>query len=273
MPAALVLAIVVMLVAAHVASRWSWLVSGLVIVDLLIPSDGRYTLAGMSAFQLEPYRVFVGLLLIGWFASLLCDRRVKLRRTGFEGPLALILFAIAGSLLLNPRRVTGTMSFVIKSLSLEASFLLVIYLVVSVVRTRVILDWLVKILVIAGTIEGVAAIIERKSDYNFFDHEHPLLPIFNFNAQVTVNGPKWSVRAQRVSGTADRAQRHDGHAGAVCDLSGHQATPAQVVCCGADTVRRRFRLRVAHWSDCHHSHPDRVPLAAATPDTQVLACA
>src|SRR5690348_17165994 len=82
-PAAIVLALVVMMVAAHVASRWSWLVSGLVLVDLLTPSDRRYTLAGMNAFQLEPYRVFVALLLVGWIASLLCDRRVKIRRTGF----------------------------------------------------------------------------------------------------------------------------------------------------------------------------------------------
>ena len=180
-PAALVLAIVVIYVAAHVASRWSWLVSGLVIVDLLIPSDGRYTLAGMSAFQLEPYRLFVALLLVGWAASLLCDPRVKLRRTGFEGPLGLILFATAGSLLLNPARLSGTMSFVIKSISLEASFLLVIYLVVSVVRTRAILDWLVKILVCAGTIEGLSAIVERKIGYSVFNHLHPLLPIFHFN--------------------------------------------------------------------------------------------
>ena len=182
--AAAVLALVVIMVAAHVASRWSWLVSGLVIVDLLIPSDGRYTLAGMSAFQLEPYRVFVALLLVGWFASLLCNPRVKLRRTGFEGPLGLILFAIAGSLLLNPSRFSGTMSFVIKSISLEASFLLVIYLVVSVVRTRAVLDWLVKVLVIAGTIEGFSAIVERKKNFSIFNHEHLLLPIFHFNTQV-----------------------------------------------------------------------------------------
>ena len=154
MPAALVLAIVVMLVAAHVASRWSWLVSGLVIVDLLIPSDGRYTLAGGLPSSSSPTACSSALLLVGWIASLLCDPRVKIRRTGFEGPLGLILFSIVGSLLLNPSRVSGAMSFVIKSVSLEASFLLVIYLVVSVVRTRAILDWLVKILVIRGHDRG-----------------------------------------------------------------------------------------------------------------------
>jgi hypothetical protein len=203
MPAALVLAIVVMLVAAHVASRWSWLVSGLIIVDLLIPSDGRYTLAGGLPFELEPYRLFVALLYVGWVASLLCDPRVKVRRTGFEGPLALILFAIVGSLVFNPARVNGAESFVIKSVWLEASFLLVIYFVVSVVRTRAILDWLVKILVCAGTIEGAGAIIERKKGFNIFNHEHLLLPIFHFNSfVVTVNSRGGDIRAQASSGAA-----------------------------------------------------------------------
>jgi hypothetical protein len=200
MPAVLVLAIVVILLAAHVASRWSWLVSGLVIVDLLIPSDGRYTLAGASAFQLEPYRVFVALLLVGWIASLLCDPRVRIRRTGFEGPLGLILFAAAGSLLLNPSRVNGVMSFVIKSVSLDASFLLVIYLVVSVVRSRAILDWLVKALVVAGAITGAAAVIERKGHFSIFNHEHILLPLFHFNNLATsVNVRGGEIRAQASS--------------------------------------------------------------------------
>lgn len=199
-PAAVVLAVVVTLLAVHVASRWSRLLSGLVIVDLLIPSDGRYTLAGMSAFQLEPYRVVVAMLLIGWMASLLCDSSVKIRRTGLEGPLGLILFAIVGSLLLNPSRVTDTTSFVVKSVSLEGSFLLIIYLVVSVVRTRAILDGLVKILASAGTIEGACALAERKLHYSIFNHEHLLLPIFHFNNLVSIGGRNGDVRAQGATG-------------------------------------------------------------------------
>lgn len=203
MPAVLVLAIVVILLAAHVASRWSWLVSGLVIVDLLIPSDGRYTLAGGLPFELEPYRLFVALLLVGWVVSLLCDPRVKIRRTGFEGPLALILFAIVGSLVFNPARVNGAESFVIKSVWLEASFLLVIYFVVSVVRTRAILDWLIRILVSAGTIEGLGAIIERKKGFNVFNHEHLLLPIFHFNSMVvTASTRGGEIRAEGASGSS-----------------------------------------------------------------------
>ena len=91
----------------------------------------------------------------------------------------------------------------IKSLSLEASFLLVIYLVVSVVRTRAILDWLVKILVCAGTIEGAAAIVERKLKFNIFNHEHLLLPIFHFNSlAIALNTRDGDIRAQAASGTA-----------------------------------------------------------------------
>ena len=45
-PAEMLLALVLLLMAAWVASHWSWMVAGLAIVDLLIPSDGRYTLSG-----------------------------------------------------------------------------------------------------------------------------------------------------------------------------------------------------------------------------------
>jgi hypothetical protein len=69
------------------------------------------------------------------------------------------------------------------------------------VRTRAILDWLVKILVTAGTIEGFSSIVERKLGYNIFNHEHILLPIFHFNPQVVVSLVRGgSVRALGASG-------------------------------------------------------------------------
>jgi hypothetical protein len=99
--------------------------------------------------------------------------------------------------------VTGGESYVIKAVSLEASFLLVIYLVVSVVRTRAILDWLVKILVCAGTIEGAAAIVEREMHLNIFNREHLLLPIFHFNTlAVSVSARGGEIRSVASSGTA-----------------------------------------------------------------------
>ena len=165
------------------------------------------------------------------------------------------------------------MSFVIKSISLEASFLLVIYLVVSVVRTRAILDWLVKILVSRARSRAPAPSSSARMHYNIFNHEHLLLPIFHFNEQVLGQlQPRRSTPRPGVVRTADRAQRRDGHAGAVRDLSGRHAGPAQVVRRGAGVARWRFRRRLAHRPDCNPGHADRVPVAAAAPDTQVLAC-
>ena len=42
------------------------------------------------------------LLLVGWGASLLVDPRIRFRRTGFEGPLLVILASIVVSIVANP---------------------------------------------------------------------------------------------------------------------------------------------------------------------------
>src|SRR3954453_8979277 len=68
---------------------WAKLIAALIMIILLIPIR-RYQLPGNLPFNLEPYRIYVALLLLGWFASLLADPRTVFRRTGFEGPLALI---------------------------------------------------------------------------------------------------------------------------------------------------------------------------------------
>ena len=69
---------------------WRHLLAGLILVILLVPIR-RYSLPADLPFQLELYRLFVAVLVVGWIGSLLVDRRVRLRRTGFEGPLAVIL--------------------------------------------------------------------------------------------------------------------------------------------------------------------------------------
>ena len=51
----------------------------------------------------------------------------------------------------------------------------------SVVRERRVLDLLVKVIVIAGCVEAAGAIMQRKMNFNPFDHLHLLLPIFHYN--------------------------------------------------------------------------------------------
>jgi hypothetical protein len=202
-PAIALLGILALLVAVRIATSWSRLICGIGLVVILIPSDGRYTLSGGLPFQLEPYRIFVGLLIIGWLIALLVDPRVRARRTKLDAPLMLILLATLGSEVVNAGRVGTTSTYVVKALWLFACFLLFVYLTVSVVRTRVVVERVLTVLVCAGCIEGVGAVIQRKTGTNIFDHLHFLLPMFTFNPGA--------VTSTLVRGGAVRATASAGH--------------------------------------------------------------
>jgi hypothetical protein len=184
---------------ARVATHWSWMIGAALVVDLVLPEDGRYTIPA-GFVNLEPYRVVVGVILIGWFAALLADPNVRARSTKFEGPIGLILIATIGSELLNPGRVSGVGTFVLKALSLFACFMLFLYMTVSVIRTREIVNRFIVMLVSAGCIEALGAVVQK--GYNIFDHLHRFIPMFQFSLgaelnQLTRNG---SVRAVGSAG-------------------------------------------------------------------------
>ena len=67
-------------VVSTIVARWSWLVYGLAGVVLLIPEDDRYTLHGFSAagFELEPWRILMSIMVVGWIAAVMVDPRVRL---------------------------------------------------------------------------------------------------------------------------------------------------------------------------------------------------
>src|SRR3954454_15769296 len=73
--------------------RWEALLSGLVLVVLFIPIR-RYTLPGGLPFQLEPYRLLTAFIAAGWCGSLLVAPRVRLRKTGLELPLGLVVVSM-----------------------------------------------------------------------------------------------------------------------------------------------------------------------------------
>jgi hypothetical protein len=179
--AAGLLAVVFAIWVLRLARSWTVLVSAALLVFLLIPSDGRYVLPNSLPFQLEPYRIVVGLLLIGWIVALLIDPRVRARATGFEGPILLIIAATVGSEFANGGRVAEVSSTVVKALWLFACFVLFAYLLVSVVRTRAVVERLITVLVSAACIVGLAAAVQRQTGFNLFDHLHALLPGFHFN--------------------------------------------------------------------------------------------
>ena len=66
---------------------WPRLMAGLILVILFIPIR-RYSLPGNLPFELEPYRLLVAVLLVGWGASLLVDPAYAFAAYRLRGPAA-----------------------------------------------------------------------------------------------------------------------------------------------------------------------------------------
>lgn len=175
-----VIGIILGTVVVRLARNWSWVVACVLVTMILIPNDGRYLLAAHFPIQMEPYRVVVGAIVVGWLIALLVDPRVRARSSGLDGPMIVIILATLGSEVVNPGRVSTLSSYVVKAVMLFATLVFVFYLVVSVVRTRAVVERLLTVLVTAGAIEGLGAIYQRRSNTNIFDSMHFLLPGFNF---------------------------------------------------------------------------------------------
>ncbi|MEW6581955.1 MAG: O-antigen ligase family protein, partial [Actinomycetota bacterium] len=171
--------LVVMATIGAVGYRWilTWhrLVALLVLVILFIPIR-RYGFVGDLPFQLEPYRVLVGLVIGAWVASLLADPETRVHKSGFEGPMALLVVAVLASVVANPGRVGDTSSYVTKDLMFLASFLLLFYAIVSVIRDRGAIDLLLKLLVSGGAAIAVFTVIEARTGYNVFNHLESWIP-------------------------------------------------------------------------------------------------
>lgn len=181
---------------------WTRLIQLLIVVILFIPIR-RYTLPANLPFQLEPYRVLVALLILGWLSSLLVDARMALRRTGFEGPLVLIVGGLFASILANRERAANVSSTVDKSLMFFLSFVLVLFLIVTVIHRLEEVDRLVKTLVLAGTFVAGSAIVEARTGYNVFNHLTRVMP---FLRGGTISGPEFirlGTGRLRVFGSAE----------------------------------------------------------------------
>lgn len=176
---ALILVTLALVIARSGYVPWPRLVAALILVILFIPIR-RYTLPASLPFELEPYRVFVAVLLLVWLASLLVDPRVRFRRTGLEGPLALIVLGAGASVVANPDRVALASTEVDKRLMFLLSFVLVLFLIVGVTRRIDHVDQLVKTLVLGGAIVAVFAIVEGRTGFNVFNHLSRVLPVLNY---------------------------------------------------------------------------------------------
>jgi O-antigen ligase len=156
---------------------WRSLLTTLLAVILFIPIR-RYSVPGNLPFQLEPYRLIVLFIAAGWFTSLLIDPRVRARTSGLEGPVFLIVASAVLSDVANASRIhtLGVTTEVIKKLTFLISFLLVFYVLVSLLRKYVDIEALVKFLAAGGAVLSFFALVEARTGFNPFNHLDRALP-------------------------------------------------------------------------------------------------
>ncbi len=159
---------------------------GLIFAVVLFVPIGRYSFRVELPFQLELYRVAVAGALACWMAALLVHPRVRLRRSPFHIPLALILIASLASDVVNIGRVIPLQSVVLKSLTFFLSFMLLHYLIISVVRSRRTIEKLTKSLVSGIAVVAIFAVVEQRTAFNLFDHISDVLPFLQFDGPVEV---------------------------------------------------------------------------------------
>jgi O-antigen ligase len=182
-------------VSARPVVPWRWLIAAVVAIIIVVPIR-RYTLPSSLPFELEPYRLVIGLVLMAWFASLLVDQRVRVRASGFEGPLAVIFLSAVASVVVNAGRVADVPANVMKSMMFFASFLLVFYFVVSVARTWSDVDFIVKLVVLGSAGLSLLAIIEYRMQWTPFGRLGDWVPFLEAKTFIQEDARAGRFRAQ-----------------------------------------------------------------------------
>ena len=181
---AMVIALVAAIAAWHrVLLRWPVVLGLLISLMLLIPV-GRYSITVQLPFGLELYRLTVAFVLACWFASLLVDSSVRLRRSPFDGSLAIIVCVTLASIAFNPGRVAPLQGPVLKAVTFFLSFVLLYFFVVSVVRGRAVVENLTKLLVAGSAVVAVFATLEQRTGFNIFDRIGNVLPFLRFEGEI-----------------------------------------------------------------------------------------
>jgi hypothetical protein len=147
--------------------EWRWLICFLLLVVLFVPPR-RYAFPVSLPFELDPYRLFVLGLAFVVLLSALSDERFRFRPSGLETPLALFGIGVAGSLAANPERFSAYQALVIGTLSVVIGYFVVLYLVVTLIRTRDGCEAVLATLVLGGAVLAMLAIVEHRTGWSPF---------------------------------------------------------------------------------------------------------
>jgi polysaccharide biosynthesis protein PslJ len=216
---------------------WEALLVAVLLTLMFIPAR-LYTLSSVLPFELEPYRAVLACVLVAWLGSALIDRRVRLRHTPFDGPIAVFVLVAAISLAANPGRAHSVASFVVKQLGFFAGVLLLVYFIASVAGGRVrSVELAAKVLVLAGVLLSLAGIIESRTGTNLFGSLDRIIPFLH---SANVYAVSVSTDSRGADGRAFASSQHPIEFGAVLVM----LLPLALALAGA-TKQRRWWIAVA----------------------------
>jgi len=177
---------VTMLALSPQALGWRGLLISVIVVILFIPIR-RYTLPGNLPFQLEPYRLLIGIVGLGWIASLLVDPKVKFVRGALFVPMLTMVAICFLSVVANVQRVQelNVSSDVLKQLTFLLSFVLVFFLILSVINRFEQIESLLRWLVGGGAVVAFFALIELNTGVNVFNQLGRVFPFLQWTGGPT----------------------------------------------------------------------------------------
>jgi O-antigen ligase len=175
--AALALLALLVLFRRHVFT-WNAMIIGLAAVIMLVPAR-RYAIPIPLPFQLEPYRLVLGIVIIALVASLILKPEVRWRPVAFGWPIGIFLATIAVSFVVNAtdlanEALTGTAL----GGMLQMLFMLAVFFCFRLLmRSERDVMLLITFVTWAGVIVSFFAIVERLSRFNVFLVLGNILPL------------------------------------------------------------------------------------------------
>lgn len=173
----------VMLVSAFHRTLFSWeVLLGLLVAVIIIIPIRRYTLPSGLPFELEPYRIVVAALAGLWLAALLGEPNIRYGGSALDAPMLLLLAVLLLSIVVNSGLIVELIATqtVLKKLTFFVSFIIVAYIVATVMRRRDQIELMVKVLVVAGAFLAFFAIVESWTGVNIFN-KLGKLPFLEYN--------------------------------------------------------------------------------------------
>jgi hypothetical protein len=155
----------------------------------------RYAFPGNLPLEPEPYRLALGLLLLGILIAWLSGVRAPFRRTGFDLPVYLLLGVLLLSFLFNLDRAVA---YGQEALGAAVAFwggVLIFYVFVAFVRSYSDVTRVLTIIVLASAILGFFAVIEARNGWDPFSEFTRVLPGIELK-QYRVDSRGGSIRAQ-----------------------------------------------------------------------------